>query len=314
MYDHRGRVFKAILTTLLFPICSCFGTIRYVNVNNPTPGAGTSWATAFNNLQSALTVSGLFDQIWIAQGTYQPSMPAGRAATFSVPKYVNLYGGFDGTETAISQANPTLYPTILSGDIGVAGNAADNCYHVLTYDNNSYAECHGVTIQDGQADAATQPDNMGGGVLFLALNPGDIAGTYFYNCTFINNYAIYGGAMASYSTSASEMNYNATNCFFHDNQAVYGGAIYNTNVGTDFLYNFQNDIFYNNTASSGAASVFGNNVTNGSSTEYFQMENCLFYNEAAPIFTNDLTNSAISTLQFDYNIVWTTGTPLHLGI
>src|SRR5450631_410638 len=112
MTDLRGRVFKAILTTFLFPISCCFGAIRYVNINNATPGAGTSWVTAFNNLQSALAVAGTFDQIWIAQGTYKPSSPAGRSATFSIPGGTTIYGGFNGTETANTQANPTLYPTI----------------------------------------------------------------------------------------------------------------------------------------------------------------------------------------------------------
>ena len=313
MTNIRGRALKAILFLFLFPISHCFSATIYVNINNPTPGAGTSWATAYNNLQTALASAGVFDQIWVAQGTYTPSLPAGRSATFAIAGTV--YGGFNGSETSNTQADPSLYPTILSGDIGVAGDASDNCYHVIT-SNVSYSECHGVTIRDGQADAGSsslaQQDNTGGGVLFLAVTSGSIGCTYFYNCTFTNNYAFYGAAMGSYASGAIEININATNSFFHDNQAVYGGAIYNVNTATDYLYNFQNDIFYNNTASSGA-SVFGNNVTNGTTTEYFQMENCLFYNEAAPIFTNDLTNSAISTHIFDYNIVWTSGTPYTSG-
>ncbi|MDO6430063.1 gliding motility-associated C-terminal domain-containing protein [Flavitalea sp. BT771] len=318
MTDRRGQVFKAILTAFLFPISCCFGAIRYVNINNPTPGAGTSWATAFNNLQSALAVAGTFDQIWIAQGTYKPASPAGRSATFSIPGGTTIYGGFNGTETANTQASPTLYPTILSGDIGIPGNASDNCYHVVTYNANLWiGSFHGVTIRDGQADAGSsslaQPDNTGGGVVFLSANPGDASGTDFYNCTFTNNYAFYGGAIGSYGISALQVNYGAINCLFHDNQAVYGGAVYNTIVATDYLYVFENDIFYNNTTSSGGASVFGNAVTNGTSTEYLQMENCLFYNEAAPIFTNDFNNSAFSSIQFDYNIVWTSGPPYTSG-
>jgi gliding motility-associated-like protein len=318
MVERYGRLLKAILALFLFPISYCSGTIRYVNINNATPGAGTTWASAFNNLQSALAASSIFDQIWVAQGTYKPSTPAGRSATFSVPGGVAIYGGFIGTESANTQANPALYPTILSGDIGVPGNAADNCYHVVTLNANLWiGSCHGVTIRDGQADAGSsslaQPDNTGGGVLFLAANPGDGTGTDFYNCTFTNNYAFYGGAIGSYAIAGLQVNYNATNCFFHDNQAVYGGAMYNSIVNTDYLYVFENDIFYNNTASSGAASVFGNSVTNGTSTEYLQMENCLFYSEAAPVFTNDFTNSAFSSLRFDYNIVWTSGTPYTLG-
>src|SRR6185437_7044708 len=132
--------------------------------------------------------------------------------------------------------------------------------------------------------------------------------TYFYNCTFTNNYAYYGAAMGSYISGAIQVNYNAKDCFFHDNQAVYGGAIYNTDVGSDYLCIFENDIFYNNTGSSGA-SVFGNNVTNGTSTFVLYIEYCLFYNESAPILTNDFTNTPLPNPQIDYNIVWTSGTP-----
>lgn len=309
----------SILTVFLLSfLCKTLAVTRYVNVNNPTPGAGTSWATAYNNLQSALAVSNVFDQIWIAQGTYKPSAPAGRSATFSVPGGVYIYGGFNGTETANTQANPTLYPTILSGDIGIAGNASDNSYHVLTFNANLWiASVNGVTIRDGQADAGTssaaQPDNTGGGVVFLSANPGDASGTDFYNCTFTNNYAFYGGAIGSYGNSANQVNYGAINCFFHDNQAVYGGAIYNTIIATDYLLVFEDDVFYNNTASSGAASVFGDAVTNGTPTALLQLQNCLFYNEAAPILTNDFNNSAFSSLQCYYNIVWTSGTPYTSG-
>src|SRR6185437_8305717 len=198
MTYRRVRILTAILTTFLISTSHCFAVIRYVNINNPTPGTGLTWATAYNNLQSALAAANYADQIWIAQGTYKPSSPACRSSTFSIPNGVYIYGGFNGTETANTQADPALYPTILSGDIGVAGNASDNCYHVLT-SAVSYSECHGVTIRDGQADAGSsslaQPGNTGGGVLFLAVNPGDIANTYFYNCTFANNYAYYGAAM-----------------------------------------------------------------------------------------------------------------------
>jgi len=316
MTYRRVRILTAMLTTFLIPASHCFAAILYVNINNPTPGSGTSWSTSYNNLQSALAVANAFDQVWIAQGTYKPSLPAGRSATFNVPAGVYIFGGFSGTgtETANTQTNPTLYPTILSGDIGIAGNASDNCYHVLTY-NAGYviADCHGITIRDGYADAGSssiaQPDNTGGGVLFICQNTSGGSGTAFYNCTFTNNYAFYGGAIGSYGISSSQINYGATNCFFLNNQAVYGGAIFNTISATMFLYTFEEDIFYNNTASSGAASVFGNTESNGSSTRYLEMQYCLIYNEKAPIFTNDFGDAGSSSTNLTYNIIWTSGIP-----
>lgn len=319
MTYRRVRILTAVLTILLIPTSHCFAKIIRVNINNTSPTFpvdGSQWLQAYSDLQSALAVANAFDQIWIAQGTYKPALPAGRSATFNVPAGVYIFGGFSGTgtETANTQTNPTLYPTILSGDIGVSGNASDNCYHVLTY-NAGYviADCHGITIRDGYADAGSasvaQPDNTGGGVLFICQNTSGGSGTAFYNCTFTNNYAFYGGAIGSYGISSSQINYGATDCFFLNNQAVYGGAIFNTISATMFLYTFEGDLFYNNTASSGAASVFGNTESNASSTRYLEMQYCLFYNEAAPIFTNDFGDAGSSSTNVTYNIIWSSGTP-----
>jgi hypothetical protein len=49
-----------------------------------------------------------------------------------------------GTETSVAQQNIQANPTILSGDIGTAGDASDNCYHGFNHwdwlglDENSY--------------------------------------------------------------------------------------------------------------------------------------------------------------------------------
>jgi len=319
MTYRRVRIITAILTTFLIPTSHCFAKIIRVNINNTSPTLpvdGSQWPQAYTDLQSALAVANAFDQIWIAQGTYKPSLPAGRSATFGVPAGVYIFGGFQGIATEIknTQGDPTLYPTILSGDIGVAGNASDNCYHVVTF-NAGYvvAECHGITIRDGYADAGSasvaQPDNTGGGALFICQNTSGGSGTAMYNCIFTNNFAFYGGAIGSYGISSGQINYGATNCFFLNNQAIYGGAIFNTISATMFLYTFEGDLFYNNTASTGAASVFGNTESNGSSTRYLEMQYCLFYNEAAPIFTNDFGDAGSSSTNLTYNIIWTSGTP-----
>src|SRR5438128_1948649 len=101
-----------------------FATHRYVNISNPSPGAGTSWATAFTDLNAAAATLSIFDTIWVAQGTYKPT-GAGRAATFLFQSG-SVCGGFNGTETSFSQRDPKVNITILSGDIGVLGDPSDN--------------------------------------------------------------------------------------------------------------------------------------------------------------------------------------------
>jgi hypothetical protein len=45
-------------------------------------------------------------------------------------RYKRLGGSY--TETSWTQRNPDLYDTVLNGDIGTSGVAADNSYHVVT--------------------------------------------------------------------------------------------------------------------------------------------------------------------------------------
>ncbi len=60
---------------------------------------------------------------------------------------------FSGQNIDESQ-NSTLYKTILSGDIGVAGNSSDNVYHVFYHPLllDSTAKLDGVTITKGNSD------------------------------------------------------------------------------------------------------------------------------------------------------------------
>jgi len=306
----------SILNIFLFSFfCKSLAVVRYVNLNNPTPGAGTSWATAFNDLQAALAVSGIFDQIWVAQGTYKPSLPAGRSATFRLPGGANLYGGFNGTETAETQRNPTLYPTILSGDIGVIGDRTDNCYHVVTIQNGtSNSDLYGFTVRDGQADAGypagsiAAPDNTGGGVLVLA-HPGEISYTELYNCIFTGNFAVYGGAIGGFGDGGQQTNTNIYQCLFDGNQAIYGGASASIASNGDWApFTFHSCIFNNNTVSGANASVVYQSIDNAASNCWTDLEGCLFYNEAVPLFTSLTTGS---NYRFDLIdcILWKSGSP-----
>ena len=90
-------------------------SVIYVRINAAPGGDGTSWLTAYDNLQSGLAAANFGDEIWVAQGTYKPG--SSRSSTFNVPAGVSLYGGFDGTETERDQRDTNSNPTILSGDV-----------------------------------------------------------------------------------------------------------------------------------------------------------------------------------------------------
>ena len=68
---------------------------------------GADWANA-KDLQPALQTASSGTQIWVRQGTYSPTTAADRSATFQLVNGVALYGGFAGTETALSQRDLTV--------------------------------------------------------------------------------------------------------------------------------------------------------------------------------------------------------------
>jgi len=102
-------------------------SIIRVTTGGATSGAcGSAWGAACG-LQHALNdiaVSG--DELWVAAGTYKPTADNSRSATFQLKNGVGVYGGFAMTETLRSQRNWTANVTVLSGDIGAAGNNGDN--------------------------------------------------------------------------------------------------------------------------------------------------------------------------------------------
>lgn len=224
-----------------------FPSRLYVNAGNTAAAVknGVSWATAFTDMQSALSAcraSGA--EIWVAKGTYKPSVDAAgnvspanpRTRSFFINNNVNIYGGFVGTETALSQRTPSVIvanPTILSGDFsgddavngngnGLIFNGLDeNTYHVVTANaQTGTSRLDGFTITGGNANLADAYFNHGGGV--LSLDGG--ANFTLANCILTKNRGELGGGMANVGNAASQID----NCVFEKNYgALHGGAVTN---------------------------------------------------------------------------------------
>ena len=203
---------------------------------------GTCWAGAFNDLQDALTWAVEGVQIWVAEGTYKPGTD--RADSFRLLYGVELYGGFEGNETASDQRDWTLHETILSGDIGTPDDPSDNSYHVVTGSGtDATAVLDGFAIRGGNADGipSPTPNDRGGG---LYINTGSPKLT---NVIFSGNSAAEGGGMSNNNATPTLVNVtfsgnsaaggggmsnnNATptlvNVTFSGNSASYGGGMYN---------------------------------------------------------------------------------------
>lgn len=240
----------SILLVLVFSLQA--KTIRYVKVDGT--GDGSSWSNASNSIQNMIDISTSGDEVWVAKGTYYPMTETiardPRSRTFVLKNGVSIFGGFSGTESAISQREiadldlngyidscELVNTTLLSGDIDgvddvwiktlntdekiykwmITGNSG-NCYHVVTGGFfNNYTSLNGFSIKGGNANVTN--NDSGGGI---------------YNCPIVkycnisNCSASTGGGIYSCSESnsgnkyASVVSCNLTDCF----ATVNGGGIY----------------------------------------------------------------------------------------
>jgi hypothetical protein len=112
---------------------------------------GMSWANAYLDLQDAFERAAYSygSQIWVAEGTYKPTIPA-EDPTFQLLDGVPIYGGFAGIETALSQRNWLTNETFLSGDWDNDDIVYDNSsYVVKASDVNQTSIIDGFTIMMG---------------------------------------------------------------------------------------------------------------------------------------------------------------------
>ena len=200
----------------------------YVKPMGSDANGGTSWAQAFRNIQTAIDFAQAGDQIWVAAGIYNPtttlgSNPAFYWRTFKIQKNVKIYGGFNGTETALAQRNWMLNETILSG-------TQDAVLHVV-YTNGVSQECviDGFTITGGNADlgggTTTSLNSAGGGWYNDAYET--TSSPQIANCKFVNNQAVSSGGAFLNNSVGGNAQLVFTGCRFEGNTAgLFGGAFY----------------------------------------------------------------------------------------
>ena len=209
---------KTILSFLAILIAT-YASAAIIYVSETASGAnnGTSWANAYNDLQDGLANSNAGDEIWVAAGVYYPGTT--RSSSFVLLDDVKLYGGFNGTETLLSdRGNYYDFPTTLSGDIGVIDDQSDNCYHVVRT-SNALGEFYmdGFYIQYGAATSGSL-NGIGGGISFQTCESATVR-----NCFIANNEANEGGGI-HIRTSADNVSIEA--CVLGSNFAELGAAVY----------------------------------------------------------------------------------------
>ncbi len=279
----------SLLTSLLVWSLSLSSLGLPIHVDGNATGAndGSTWANAFTDLSSALNESAKDVEIWVAQGTYKVG-PSGsdRALAFTFAnRNVLVYGGFTSGMPSLTNRNPTLHATILSGDFSgddtpAWGNRGDNAYNVVRVRSDSAVPLgdvlDGFIIRGGMADAGDgSPYSYGGGIsvynsanlrianCVIADNAADGSGGLWLrrsanatveNCVFSGNSANlsgshnYGSGGAGVAAQAGEYSVHFIGCRFVGNYSVeYGGAFYSTHI--IITNDFRNCLFVGNLSS-----------------------------------------------------------------
>ncbi|WP_346237617.1 choice-of-anchor Q domain-containing protein [Niabella insulamsoli] len=235
--------FKIVLTlSILFVFnASSFAQIIYVNESAIGANNGSSWTDAYQNLATALSAanaSPAITEVWVAGGTYYPSTTNNRDDFFNIKRNnLQLYGGFAGNETSLSQRVLGSNPTILSGDIGTSGSFTDNSYHIMVIelepadaqpiDNTLIVD--GFRFSDGNANSGSVYNDLypryAGGAIFVSCNFNSVNITpLIRNCSFVNNRAYQNGAVSYYGISTGSNTFRIEDCLFQNNYSQYTGA------------------------------------------------------------------------------------------
>jgi predicted outer membrane repeat protein len=292
----RRRALRAglitVMAALVAPADVTAQTLR-VSTSGLDGNSGLTWSTSLRTLQSALSRAAAdpsITRIEVAAGTYKPG--GSRSSSFQLVSGVAVVGGYPPTGGAT--ADPDLFPTILSGDIGVDGNAADNCYTVVIAFGVTGARLEGFRIRHGNSDGATTGPFAHGGGLYTQNSSFVVL-----NCRFHENLARIGGAVSLWSTAAT-----FSDCWFTDNSAGSGGgAIASTplqnpcdvlvdrcrflgNFGQSYggaIWNVGNMAIHNSIFSGNESLQYGGAICSTATADITRVVNCSLANNRAAV-------------------------------
>jgi hypothetical protein len=134
-------------------------------VSSDSLGSGCCWLDASGDLVKTLSTAYPGDTICVSTGTYYPTTGFDRNSSFIIPDSLIIFGSFPPGGGLLSERDPGIYPSIMSGDIGVLQDISDNSYHVINIpETSSLSILDGWIIENGNAN------NGSGGGIFCAGN------------------------------------------------------------------------------------------------------------------------------------------------
>ncbi len=245
-------------------------SIVYVDPNATGTGIGDSWANASTSIQSALAIVSSGAQIWVKSGTYKPTNGSDRLISFVITQNVEIYGGFNGTESSLNDRdliNNT--PSIITGDL------SDNDNNLVqdsnpTYNDNSTTlfringsnvTIDGFTLKSTYASGGGV-DGNGGAFYIDNTIPENIT---ISNCIIERHVARGAGAGIFYqpiTSNATEVSLEISNTIIRNNASRYGTGIYYFSDHPNAKLLVKNSLFYDNKTIQTAqgAGAFGSSI------------------------------------------------------
>ena len=262
----------------------------FVDADATGANNGNTWTDAFTDLQSALNTVLSGHQIWVAEGTYFPTASADRTVSFQIKHNIEIYGGFQGGETSITQRDWKTNLTILSGEIGLSTTKEDNTFVIVDYPNTStVGKLDGLIIQDGNANEIGGSGRVNGAAVKInAYKTPSYGMLQFKNMVFRNNYASSGGGaiyVEAGNGGAALPNFELCD-FINNESGSSGGAVYHSAYGGidgdgHISSTFSKCTFLQNKAHESGAAVFNHGGSGGTCIPSFT--HCDFEKNASNI-------------------------------
>lgn len=246
---------------------------------------GKTWATAFDNLQTAIDSAKAGDSIFVRWGSYFPLKIAGgvptsvRSRAFVLKNEVKIYGGFAGIETTLAERDTSgLLTKDVSNLIGELGgtDSADNIYHIiLALGLNSKTVLNGFNIFSACANGIGN-DTVNG--MIIKRNVG-------------------GGIYAD--SSSMEIAHVRLS---HNSASLGGGGIYTTKStlkmrNSDIIYNYVNG---SDLTQGGGAGIYNVNSTPSFDSLKITYNQTVFRQGGAGV-RNEKSNAVFTNSSFAYN-------------
>lgn len=267
--------------------------VIYVKTDGNNSRNGLTWATAKKTIQAGIKAASTGGQVWVKKGFYYEII--------TLRSGINVYGGFAGTETLVTQADPVANPTIINARsrgsivkaIGFATPTVIDGFTLTrgrtSYGGGIYVKDSTLTVNECIISKSTA-FYRGGGVYAInstltitdtLLTENDAAykggGLYLTDCDLAltgneisKNIAQVGSGLACENGSTGTIQFNLVTENDSGTTGAGGGMFFGSNAAPDVLDN----------------EVVENTAKNGAGIEIYM---------ADPVFASNLVEANVAT-------------------